>query len=366
MKKFIDKYHILFFLPLGIFLIASLFCMYEARFIKSLYVNHFAKQILWYVIGFFLLILLGKIKVQFLFQYSFSFYLLGNFLLFLVLFLGKDINGAKAWFDLKFFHFQPSEFMKIALLLYLAKNLREFNESKQSDFLFILKCLLITLIPSIFVFLEPDTGAILFYGLLLLSTLLLSKIKKRWFFLAFFLLTLFGGSFFYLYFLKQDFFIKIFGTSFFYRMDRLIHFHDGTSLQLENALTTIGNAGLFGHGIQKDLLYVPEFPTDFVFTLFLSIFGFIGGFVLLLSFFTMNCFFINKYFKVKEIEYKAFIHGFLFLFLFQQIQNILMNLGLLPIMGIPLPFLSYGGSNMIVYFLFIGIIFNMKEKEEYF
>ena len=91
--------------------------------------------------------------------------------------------------------------------------------------------------------------------------------------------------------------------------------------------------------------------------------GFVGGIVLLFAYFLLNIFFIQKFFSVKQKEYKCFIHGFLFLFLFQQVQNILMNIGILPIMGIPLPFLSYGGSNMIVYFILIGIILNLTKKK---
>lgn len=364
MKRFIDKYNLFFYIPLVILMIASFFCMYEARFIKELYASHLFKQILWFVLGFLILFLLQKIKVRVLFRYSFVLYLLGNFLLLLVLFLGHEVNGARAWFSFKFFNFQPSEFMKIALLLYLAKITNDFRTcEKKREFLYILKCVVVVLIPSVLVFLEPDTGAIVMYLLLLLSVLFVSGIRKRWFVLAFLGVFLLGGGFFYFYFFKQDTLIELIGTSFFYRMDRLIHFNDGSSMQLNNALTTIGNAGLFGHGIQKELLYVPEFPTDFAFTLFLSMFGFVGGAVLLFTFFIMNCFFINRYFSLKQTEYKCFLHGFLYLFLFQQIQNIFMNLGLLPIMGIPLPFLSYGGSNMFVYFIFIGIILNITKKD---
>lgn len=364
MKKIIAKYNLLLYIPLVLLMIASFFCMYEARFIKDIYTSHLTKQILWFMVGFFILFLLQKIKVKFLFRYSFYFYLLGNILLFLVLFFGKETNGARAWFSFKIFNFQPSEFMKISLLLYLAKVTNDFKTTrKRCEFIYILKCVFIVFIPSILVFLEPDTGAIIIYLLLLLATLLVSGIKKRWFIIAFFVILLLGSGFLYLYLFKQDILIEWIGTSFFYRMDRIIHFKDGSGMQLNNALTTIGNAGLFGHGIQKELLYVPEFPTDFVFTLFLSMFGFAGGCLLLLSYFTLNCFFVNKLFSVKQMEYKCFLHGFLFLFFFQQIQNILMNLGLMPIMGIPLPFLSYGGSNMIVYFIFIGTILNITKQK---
>lgn len=107
------------------------------------------------------------------------------------------------------------------------------------------------------------------------------------------------------------------------------------------------------------MLYVPEFPTDFVFTLNTAIFGFLGDVIVLFCFLVLNIFFINKIFQEKNYSTKLFINGFLFMFIYQQVQNILMNLGLFPIMGIPLPFLSYGGSNMIIYFIFIGFILNM-------
>ena len=364
MKKWIEKYNLLLFIPLGILMIASFFCMYQARWIKPIYLGHLEKQILWFILGFFLIFLFSKLKLKFFFHYSFYFYLLGIILLILVLFLGKNTNGAKAWFDLKFFHLQPSEFVKISLLLYLSKITNDFKLGKIKEFWYILKCIFITLIPSILVFLEPDTGAIIIYLLLLLSVFILSGIHKIWFILSFLLLFLGIGTFTYFYLYNQDILIQYMGTSFFYRVDRIIHFADGTGMQLNNALTTIGNAGLYGKGIQKELLYVPEFPTDFVFTLSISIFGFLGGCLLLICYFTLNGYFIHKLFATKDLQTKLFLHGFLYVFIYQQIQNILMNLGLFPIMGIPLPFLSYGGSNMIVYFIFLGFILNLTQKEK--
>lgn len=362
MKTIFNKDNLLLFLPLFILMIFSFFCMVQAQSIKEIYAMHLQKQILWYIVGFFLLIILQKVKIKLLFHYSFIIYIIGIFLLILVLLCAREINGARAWFDFKFFHFQPSEFVKISLLLYLIHLSDLFHNQKLSEIQFLFSTIVATLIPSILVFLEPDTGAIIIYLLLLLSVLLLSPIRKIWFILAFSLLGIFVATFFYLYFCHQDFLINLIGTSFFYRMDRLINFQTGSGMQLNNALTTIGNTSFFGHGIQKELLYVPEFPTDFVFTLVLSVFGFAGGILVLLCYLILDFFFINKIFSMHHYSYKLFIHGFLFIFVYQQMQNILMNLGLFPIMGIPLPFLSYGGSNMIVYFIFLGIILNCIKK----
>lgn len=362
MKTIFTKDNLLLFIPLFILMIFSFFCMYQAQYIKSIYEMHLQKQILWYVLGFFIIFTLQKVKIRILFHYSFFLYFIGNLLLILVLLFGKEINGARAWFDFHFFHFQPSEFVKISLLLYLIHLSDLFQNQKLSEIQFLFSASVATIIPSVLVFLEPDTGAIIIYLLLLFSVLLLSNIRKRWFILFFLIVGIFAFLFFYLYFWHQDFLIHLIGTSFFYRMDRLINFQTGSGMQLNNALTTIGNTSLFGHGIQKELLYVPEFPTDFVFTLVLSIFGFFGGILVLLCYLFLDFFIINKIFKIHNSSYKLFIHGFFFIFVYQQMQNILMNLGLFPIMGIPLPFLSYGGSNMIVYFIFLGIILNCIKK----
>lgn len=363
MKKNFIKNNLFLFIPLFILMVISFFCMYQAKFIKDIYSMHLTKQIIWYLFGFIILVIFQKIKIRIIFDYSLYIYILGIILLILVLIFGKEINGARAWFDLKIFNFQPSEFVKVSLLLYLIYLSELFHNKKINEIKFIFQTILVTFIPSILVFLEPDTGAIVIYLLTLLSILLFSKIKKRWFIIAFIIFITIIGLFFFLYLYNQDLLINLIGTSFFYRVDRLINFQSGSGMQLNNALATIGNSKLFGYGIQKDLLYVPEFPTDFVFTLAISIFGFVGGFIILLSYLILNCFFINKIFTIKKHSYKLFINGFLFIFIYQQAQNILMNLGIIPIMGIPLPFLSYGGSNMIIYFIFLGIILNFTKTK---
>lgn len=343
-------------------MIISFFCMYQARFIKSIYSMHLTKQILWYFIGFILIVLLYKVKIKAILRYSSWFYWIGNLLLVFVLIFGKEINGAKAWFDLKIFNFQPSEFVKISLLFYLIELSTSFKNGDLGEYNFLIRCIIATFIPSLLVFLEPDTGAIIIYLLLLFSVLIFSGIHKKWFIIGFYLLISIIAIFFYFYFYNQDILIDLIGTSFFYRMDRLINFQSGSGLQLNNALTTIGNAGLLGHGIKENILYVPEFPTDFVFTLSISIFGFIGGIIVLLCYFILNINLISKIFITHNYQYKLLINGFVFIFIYQQMQNILMNIGLFPIMGIPLPFLSYGGSNMIIYFFFLGIIINITKK----
>lgn len=349
--------NIFIIVPIFIIMFYSLLNMKNAAIIKDIYKPFFNRQILWFIIGFSLVIILQFIKPKIILKYSLFYYILGNILLLLLMFFGDEVNGAKAWFNLGIFNFQPSELMKLFLILYLAKIIGEYKiKNKKDEFKLILKVLFITIIPSFLTFLEPDTGAVIIYFVIAFMMLFLSKIKKQWFLYLFIILLILGGIFFYLYFREKDIFIKIFGTKFFYRMDRLIDFKKQSSLQLENALISIGSSGLFGSGINKVTLYFPEAPTDFIFAMSLSNFGLIGGLTLILSYAIVDLNILVAIKKIKNFSFGLVISGFIGMFIFQQFQNIFMNIGLLPIIGITLPFLSYGGSSTIIYFFCLGLV----------
>lgn len=131
-------------------------------------------------------------------------------------------------------------------------------------------------------------------------------------------------------------------------------------MQIENALIAIGSAPFYKLSLTSVGIYIPESPTDFAFALTSNVFGIIGNIIILLSFLFMDSYLIS-YNKHLKKEKKVFAKTFLGIFLMSQIINISMNLGLIPIIGIPLPFVSYGGSSTITLFLFIGIIFNNKK-----
>ncbi len=351
---------ILNFIPLNIILIYSILNVYNARFLDSLYTSYFIKQIIWCIIGFIILFLCKFINVDKIFKLSFFFYLFCLLLLFLVLFFGAEINGAKAWFSFKFFSFQPSEIMRVALTLFLSFYTHKFNNTKQGQFKYILCMIIFTFIPSLLVFLEPDTGAIIFYLIIFLTCLINSKISKKWYILFIGLTITLLTVFFYLYFFNQDLLINLIGTSFFYRMDRLLNFPKNAGYQIENALITIANASFLGTGLGKILLYIPEGATDFMFSFSVGNFGILSGIIILLCYYLIDLNLIKIKNTVKDKRNKIFINCFITMFLFQQFYNIFMNINLLPIMGIPLPFLSYGGTTLIVYFIFLGLISKMQ------
>jgi cell division protein FtsW (lipid II flippase) len=154
----------------------------------------------------------------------------------------------------------------------------------------------------------------------------------------------------------------MFGTNFFYRMDRLIDFKNGSGMQLTNAMAATGSAGLFGHGFAKTPIYFPEPQTDFIFSVFASNFGFLASIILILIILYFDLNLIKISFKC-NFQNKLIISGILSMLLFGQIQNIGMNIALLPITGITLPFISYGGSSLISYMIILGIILNIINKE---
>ena len=187
----------------------------------------------------------------------------------------------------------------------------------------------------------------------------LSGIRMRWFLIAGGILLFILGFVFGSYFLNQDLFINIFGTDLFYRLERVFQWGEGSGLQLENALAAIGSAGFFGHGFNHTPIYFPESGTDFIFAVFASNFGLLGSFLLisLILFFDMKLVSLARE-KIDNTD-KYVIVGMVGMLLFQQIQNIGMTVGLFPITGITLPFISYGGSSLLSYMVIVGIIINI-------
>ena len=350
----------------GIISIVTIFCTKDLLDVESQ--NLWIKQIFWYTSGFFIAYFLMAIGNKFFYNNAYIFYGLGVLSLILVLIFGIDVNNARCWFKIPYIGtLQPSEFMKIFLMIILARMINEFNEKHTNpditeEFKFLLKVLIILLIPSILTFIEPDTGAVMIYFVITFVMLFIGGFKKRWFISVSVIFILFLTVFVGLYFINQDLFINIFGTSFFYRMDRILNWSNSSGMQLSNSLIAIGSAGIFGHGFNNVPIYFPEMQNDFIFAVFTSCFGLLGAILLifLIVYFDINI--INTVNKTTDMTDKYMIGGILAVLLFQQIYNISMTIGLLPIMGITLPFISYGGSSLISYMILLGFIFNVSNE----
>lgn len=326
------------------------------------------KQVIWYGVGLLLVFIIFKVKNEYLYRNAWFFYILCNLLLLCLLLFAPAINNSKCWFIIpKIGSFQPSEFTKISLMLVLGTMINNFrldyeDPSIKEEFMFLLKTFIVVLIPSILTFLEPDTGVVIIYFIIYISMLFASGIRLRWFIILGGIILLAIGLVLGCYFTSEKLFVSIFGNNLYYRFERVFNWKSGSGLQLENALAAIGSAGVFGHGYNKTPIYFPESGTDFIFAVFASNFGLLGCFLflLLLLLFDGKLFFI----AIKKIPLtdKFVLAGIIGMLIFQQIQNIGMTIGLLPITGITLPFISYGGSSLLSYMILIGIILNIREE----
>ena len=347
---------------LVIFMIISIMLINSSSMFTSIN-NLTLKQIIWYMIGFSIIPVINHVKIR---KYTYlNFYLFNLLLLVIVLLFGENINGSKCWLVIPYFgSFQPSEFMKIALILLSSQVTNNFFKNKQittiSEIKYLFLILLIFMPPTILTFLEPDTGAIIIYFIIAITILFMSPIRKRWWVILGIILLIVISTFIYIFISNKELFINIFSEDIFYRINRVLDWKNKSSMQLENSLVAIGSAGLFGHGYLKTPIYFPESSTDFIFAHLVSNFGCIISilFIMLLIIFDMTL--VKLANKAKNYELKLIIISTLLIILFGQIQNISMTLGILPIIGIPLPFISYGGSSLLSYFIIISIIIKRK------
>ena len=369
--KNISKYKVdkTLIIPIILFALISLITLYGADSILPSYMdNLMVKQILWYIAGFILAYLVMTAGNSWVYRGMWCLYIVGILSLIGLFFFGTTINNATCWYEIKGLGtFQPSEFMKIILIIVNANLIAKFdddfpNPTVKEEFFFLIRIGLVVLIPSILTFMQPDTGVVLIYLLITFIMLFISGIRYRWFIGILSIIAIFMIAIVGIYFINQDLFIKIFGTSFFLRVDRLLDWSNQSGYQLENSLSAIGSAGLFGHGWNVNPIYFPESQTDFIFAVFASHFGFVGAALLLslIAFFDIRL--ITLALKTNKLVNKYIIAGITGMLIYQQVQNIGMTFGLLPITGITLPFISYGGSSLLSYMLIMGIVFNISNE----
>ena len=352
-----------------LFIFISIISIYSSMTYLPNYLGNLAlKQLYFYLTGIILMLVITKISKQTIYKYAWYIYLANIILLLLLLIIAKPINNSRCWFIIPGIgSFQPSEFMKIALIILTSVITGKWIETNKKSSLFselvlLVKVGIIFFIPSILTFLEPDTGAVFIYFIIITSILLVSPIRKRWFIFLIFLIVTVITVFLAMYFFNQKLFIRLLGTNLFYRIDRLLDWKNGTGMQLENSLTAIGSSDILGHGYNKTPIYFPESGTDFIFAVYASNFGLIGSIILLLIILGFDCSLIKLYKKIKNINDKLVLAATIGILLYQQFQNIGMTLGIIPITGITLPFISYGGSSLISYLILLSLIYNIYSE----
>lgn len=358
-----NKYIIVF---LVFFFIVSIVSIYSSTFLLS---NDFSdiylKQIIWYVISFIVIFILYKQKKEFFYKYDKLLYIIGIISLILVLIFGNSINGTKGWFNIFGISIEPSEFMKIFLIIILSNTLNKESIKDRSfkhELKVISKCFILTLIPSILTFLEPDTGSLIIYIIILVTMLFIYGIRYKWYVITSIILFIILFILGYIYLYKQDTFINIFGTKLLYRIDRITLWKNSDGMQLNNALAASGSTPIEGYGIGKTPIYFPEPNTDFIGSIIFSNFGPIISIIYITITMAFNIVLLKICLNHKKRN-KYLISGLLSILIYSEVENIGMNLGLLPITGITLPFISYGGSSLLTYMSLTGLILNINKQK---
>ena len=334
--------------------ITSLLVMYSTDGGEILYhtKSHFSKLAVFFPMMIF--IAFFNIKHWHTFAYVFYFFIF--LLLVWVSFFGLKASGSQRWMDLYLFVLQPSELMKIAVILCLAKYYHRIKIENVNSLTSIVLVLSIIIIPIVFVISQPDLGTavlIAFSGLIILW---LGGVKVKYFFYSFIIFLI--SLPFIISFLKP------------YQKLRILTFLDpdrdplGAGYQIIQSKIAIGSGGLEGKGFLKGtqsyLDFLPEKHTDFIFTLFSEEFGFIGSIGLLILY-TIIIFRIIRIGALsRSIFFNFFCFGFAFSIFIYIVVNLSMVLGLLPIVGSPLPIMSYGGSSMLATMIGFGIVFSAK------
>ena len=320
---------------------------------------HYVKyQSMFFILGIFIMIIISKIHYSFYYRYSNIILLISFILLILVLIpgIGSIRNGSRSWFGIGSFGIQPSEAAKISLIIFTSKYLSVSGDYVKKYFKGIFPILGIVLLFFGLIMLQPDlgTGVILFVSII--SILFIAGVDMKFFI---------GGGI-----------LGILGVIVLiviapYRMDRITSFMNpwndalGTGFQMIQSLFAIGPGGLLGNGylnsIQKHF-YLPEPQTDFIFSIIAEEFGVVGAFIVvgLFSFLLYRGISIATHCNDSFGKYLSF--GILFQIIFQAIMNLMVVVGLIPVTGVTLPFISYGGSSLLVSMASIGIILNVSKN----
>ena len=352
----IDYLLIIIILILGII---SSFAMYSTDGGEFLY--HTKSHILRFGIFFVLFLVLSFVQTKVWHRIGYIFYLVILFMLFWALYFGVTVSGSQRWISLYVFNLQPSELMKIAIIISFAKFYHRTKSMEVNRIKNIIQPLVVLTIPIFLVIAQPDLGTAILIAGTGISVMWLSGLKLKYFvysFLIFMVTTPFAISL-----LKP------------YQKLRVLTFFNpdrdplGAGYQIIQSKIAVGSGGLAGKGFLKGtqsyLEFLPEKHTDFIFTLFSEEFGFVGSIFLLILYVILIYRIILIGFKNRNYFGKLYCFGFASAIFIYVMVNMSMVLGILPIVGSPLPIMSYGGSSMLATMMGLSIVMGCKiyEKE---
>ena len=347
----IDYILVVSILVLGII---SMFAMYSTDGGEFKY--HTNSHILRFCVFFALFFLVSLIQIRFWHDQSYLIYISFFLLLLGVKYFGLTSSGSKRWLDLYFMNLQPSELMKVGLILFLAKYYHRVSIENMNTLRYLFAPIIALIAPILLVATQPDLGTSILIAAGGVVVAWLAGVRIKFFaYSSILFLALLPVA---ISFLKP------------YQKSRILTFLNperdplGAGYQIIQSKIAIGSGGLFGKGFlngsQSYLDYLPEKHTDFIFTLFSEEFGFFGS----LSILALYALIISRIIKIGNITRstfgKLYCYSFATAFFIYVVVNMMMVLGLLPIVGSPLPIMSYGGSSMMAIMFGLGIVMSCK------
>tara|TARA_Y100000590_G_C15616178_1_gene975850 strand:+ start:85 stop:1209 length:1125 start_codon:yes stop_codon:yes gene_type:complete len=332
----------------------SLFAMYSTEQGKFGYYtqSHFYR----FAIFFMVFMIVSFFRVKFWFKSTYLFYLIVLMLLIAVDLYGITSSGSKRWINLFFLNLQPSELMKVALIIFLARYYNKIPSEYVSNLKYIFLPLFAIIVPVFLVAAQPDLGTAILIAIGGGAVVWLAGFRLKFFIYSFFvLICLIPVA---ISFLKP------------YQKSRILTFFNperdplGAGYQIIQSKIAVGSGGIFGKGFlqgsQSYLDYLPEKHTDFIFTLFSEEFGFVGSVALLLIYILIIYRIIAIGNQSRNNFARLYCFSFATAFFSYVAINMMMVLGLLPIVGAPLPIMSYGGSAMLSMMIGLGIVMSCK------
>jgi rod shape determining protein RodA len=318
----------------------------------------FIKQIQWVFVGLAAMTVTFCVDYRFIVRHAYVIYGISLLLLIVVFLYGTTTNGSQRWIILWGFSFQPSELMKLTVILSLAKYFDEHRWVGSRELKDLGVPFLIMLVPFLLIMKQPDLGTALVVAVIFCSVTIFVGIRLKSLLTAFcmgLMLMPLG------WFLLKD-----------YQKDRILTFFSperdplGTGYHIIQSIIAVGSGRLFGkgylQGTQTQLQFIPEQHTDFVFSVFAEEWGFIGGIVLIFMFLMLILWGLKIALHSRDLSGTLIAFGITMMIFWKVFINIGMVLGVLPVVGIPLPFLSYGGSAIVVLMTGIGLLMNVSMR----
>lgn len=370
-QKTLDKLDYVLISIVILLFIIGLFSIYSAAGQYNEDPTHYlTRQAVWFVVGLVAIVFILALEYEHYRTLAIPLYVLGVLSLLYVHFFGVMEKGSQRWINIAGIKLQPSEFVKIILIIMLATAIYRITEkaktNREKNIKILLSISLLGLIPLYLIYSQPDLGTSLAVAATMGTVLFISGISVWYIIIIFAVVLLFVLLLGYLFVYQIDIFNLLFKS---HQLDRIYGWlqpdmYSGSfGYQLSGARMGIGSGRLFGSGFMDGAMSqsgrVPEIHTDFIFTVIGEEFGFIGAATVLILFFMLIYRMIIIAINCRDIFGTVLVTGVIGLLTFQIFQNIGMTIGLMPITGITLPFISYGGSSLLTNMIAIGLVLNV-------